>query len=169
MKAEPRRTPPLSVKLAVALNQLEAAMRKLGMIPVECTAPDWELDHDPALALRLVDESTGSHAPHQHDVRFLVWRPRAEHKLKTSGRRGESDLSLRDGDQAKIAKLKRRDRKRAAEQAAALAASESPADPQQPAKPKRSIRGRTEKKLSPCRSPSKLDGLPRNTFTERSR
>lgn len=164
MKAEPRRTPPLSVKLEAALNQLEAAMRKLGMIPVECTVPDWQLDHDPALALRAVDDA-GAHQPHQHDVRFLVWRPRVEHAVKTTGRRGESDLSIRDGDQGRIAKVKRRDRKRAAEQAEASA----PASPLKPAKSKRSMRSRPEKKLSPCRRPSKLAGLPRNTFTERAR
>lgn len=164
MKAESRRTPPLFVKLAAALNQLEAAMRKLGMIPVECTVPEWQFDHDPALGLRAVNESTGAHQPHQHDVRFLVWRPRVEHTVKTTGRRGASDLSLRDGDQAKIAKVKRRDRKRAAEKAATSA----PACPPKPAKPKRSMRGRPEEKLSPCRQPSKLAGLPRNTFTERN-
>lgn len=153
MKAEPRRTPPLSVKLAAALNQLEAAMRKLGMIPVECTVPDWQLDHDPALALRAVDDG-GAHQPHQHDVRFLVWRPRVEHALKTTGRRGESNLSLRDGDQAKIAKVKRRDRKRAAEQAAA----ETPREHLKP-KTKQPMRWRPEKKLSPCRTPDKLRAL----------
>ena len=90
MKAEPRRTPPLSVKLEAALNQLEAAMRKLGMIPVECTVPEWQFDHDPALGLRAVDDN-GTHRPHQHDVRFLVWRPRVEH---AAGQAGELDRRL---------------------------------------------------------------------------
>lgn len=154
MKAEPRRTPPLKVKLAAALNQLEAAMRKLGMIPVECTVPDWQFDHDPALGLRAVDDQTGAHVPHQHDVRFLVWRPRVEHALKTTGRRGESDLSLRDGDHAKIAKVKRRDRKRAAEQATA----ETQREHLKP-KVKHPMRRPAGEKLSPCRTPEKLRAL----------
>jgi hypothetical protein len=152
VKAEPRRTPPMAVKLAAALNQLEAAMRQLGMIPVECTVPDWQFDHDPALALRAVDEATAAHVPHQHDVRFLVWRPRVEHAVKTTGRRGESDLSLRDGDQSKIAKLKRRDKKRAAEQAPAES-------PREHLKGKRSMRRQPAEKLSPCRTPEKLRAL----------
>ncbi len=153
MKAEPRRTPPLSVKLAAALNQLEAAMRKLGMIPVECTVPEWQFDHDPALGLRAVDDQTGAHVPHQHDVRFLVWRPRVEHAVKTTGRRGESDLSIRDGDQGRIAKVKRRDQKRAAQRAAAETPREQPK-----LKAKRPMR-RAAEKLSPCRTPDKLRAL----------
>lgn len=85
MSAEKRRPVPLSKSLPAALAQLESLMRKAGMIPVEVTAVEWELDHDPALGLRDVDPATGQHQPHQHDERFLVWRPKAKHALKTRG------------------------------------------------------------------------------------
>lgn len=117
MKAEKRRTPPMQVKLQGALNQLEHAMRKLGQVPVEETIEAWEFDHDPPLELRAVDEATGEHRPHQHDVRFLVWRPKKAHRAKTTGRKGESKLSIGDGDAQKIGKVRRRDKRRAAEAA----------------------------------------------------
>lgn len=126
MKAEKRRTPPLSIKLEGALAQIEVLMRKLGMIPEEVVVSGWDFDHDPALELRSVDDATGAHIPHQHDVRFLVWRPRQEHRVKTTGRRGESDLSIRDGDQQKIAKNRRREKKRAERDAARAALPEPP-------------------------------------------
>lgn len=122
MKAEKRRTPPMAVKLQSALNQLEDCMRRLGMVQVEEKVDAWEFDHDPPLELRAVDEVSGEHRPHQHDVRFLVWRPKKAHRQKTTGRKGESKLSIGDGDAQKIAKVRRRDKKRAAEAAAAAKA-----------------------------------------------
>lgn len=104
--AEPRRAVPLKVQRDVALALCADLMRKLGMVPVDVQVA-FELDHDPPLALRAIDEVTGSHKPHQNDERFLVWRPKLDHRAKTTGRRGESDLSIRDGDQGKIAKVKR--------------------------------------------------------------
>lgn len=137
MKAEKRRTPPMDIKLQAALAQLESLMRKLGMIPEEVVITGWDFDHDPALELRSIDEVTGAHIPHQHDVRFLVWRPRQEHRVKTTGRRGESDLSIRDGDQQKIAKNRRREKKRAEREAERAALPEPPPGRM---KPKRSSR-----------------------------
>jgi hypothetical protein len=94
--AEPRRKVPLKA-------QLEAALRQLGFEPHEV-----DLDHDPALGLRPIDPETGQHRPHQHDPKALIWRPKAEHRAKTTGRRGESDLSLTfNGDQSRIAKAGR--------------------------------------------------------------
>lgn len=124
MKAEKRRTPPMAVKLQSALNQLEDCMRRLGMVQVEEKVDAWEFDHDPPLELRAVDEVSGEHRPHQHDVRFLVWRPKKAHRQKTTGRKGESKLSISDGDAQKIAKVRRRDKKRAAEAAEAALAVE---------------------------------------------
>lgn len=98
-----RRVVPMKVQRDVALAQLSALMRAKGF-----EVDTFELDHDPALGLRPVDPVTGEHTPHQHDPAALVWRPKAEHKRKTTGRRGESKLSLSyDGDQSRIAKADR--------------------------------------------------------------
>lgn len=111
MGPEKRRPVPLGLKLAVALSQLEDAMRALGSISPDSETVEWELDHFPMLAVRPHDEVTGHHIPHQHSIHHLVWMPKAAHALKTTGRRGESDLSIRDGDQARAAKVKRIRRK----------------------------------------------------------
>ena len=51
--------------------------------------PDGEiqLDHDPALVLRLFNEKTGKYTPDANDPAYLVWREKAEHQQKTTGRR----------------------------------------------------------------------------------
>lgn len=85
------------------LAQLHAALRQLGFEPHEV-----ELDHDPALGIRPIDPETGLTIPHPNDPRFLVWRPKAEHAVKTTGRSGESRLSDQaNGDTSKAAKVKR--------------------------------------------------------------
>lgn len=85
--AEPRRTPPVGKQLAAAKRQIADLMKKLGMIPVEVPMEDLRLecDHDPALGLRDVDPATGQHLPHQHDERYLVFRPDLAHTVKTRG------------------------------------------------------------------------------------
>lgn len=125
MKAEKRRAIPMKTKLEAALNQLEAAMRKLDMIPVEEVVSGWECDHDPALELRAVGED-GRHQPHQHEVRFLVWRPRKQHRVKTTGRSGESKLAMVNGDAQKIAKNRQRAKKQAEREATRAALPEPP-------------------------------------------
>lgn len=83
-KAEPRRAVPLSKQVEASKRQIAELMKRLGM--VEVSEPvELELDHDPALGLRDVDPATGEHIPHQHDDRFLVWRPKAPHAVKTRG------------------------------------------------------------------------------------
>ncbi|KMO34279.1 hypothetical protein [Methylobacterium aquaticum] len=102
-----RRAVPMKVQRDAALDLCAELMRKLGMIPVEVETVEWQLDHNPALALRPIDPVTGEHQPHQHSRKHLVWMTKAAHREKTTGRRGTSDLSLRDGDQGKIAKVDR--------------------------------------------------------------
>jgi hypothetical protein len=83
--------------------QLHAALYQLGFEPHEV-----DLDHDPALGLRVYDEATQDTIPPANDPRYLVWRPKAEHKLKTTGRKGESKLSVDgNGDVSRIAKVER--------------------------------------------------------------
>jgi hypothetical protein len=83
--------------------QLHAALYQLGFEPHEV-----DLDHDPALGLRPWNEETQDTIPTANDPKYLVWRPKAEHKLKTTGRKGESDLSITgNGDVSRIAKADR--------------------------------------------------------------
>ncbi len=92
----PRRKPiPAMVKLASVL--LERGLR-LDQV-------QW--DHHPALELRPVNEAGDDYDPPQHDPVYIQMLTIDEHKQKTSGRRGESKLSIRDGDQGKIAKVRR--------------------------------------------------------------
>ncbi len=87
---------PLSVKL-------DACLILLGLAP---RAVQW--DHDPALELRQWDDAAGDYVPAANDPHHIVPREPAEHKLKTTGRRGESDLSISfNGDASRIAKTNR--------------------------------------------------------------
>ena len=60
---------------------LHAALRQLGFEPREV-----EADHDPALARRRINEDGTDYDPPQHDPKFIVWRPIAEHRAKTFGK-----------------------------------------------------------------------------------
>jgi hypothetical protein len=67
----PRRKVPDSIGLKVALRQLGIEQP--------------ELDHDPALSRRDFDPETGKYTPDEHNPDFLVWRDKADHKIKTFG------------------------------------------------------------------------------------
>ena len=45
-----------------------------------------ELDHDPALVLRRRNKRTGGYIPAHDDPKFLIYRSRADHLHKTTGR-----------------------------------------------------------------------------------
>lgn len=111
MKAGKRRAIPMKVQRDVALDLCRDLMRKLGLVEVDATI-EFDLDHAPALELRAVNPVTGEHEPHQHDPRFLIWRTRQAHRAKTTGRAGTSKLAMVNGDQQKIAKNRRREKKR---------------------------------------------------------
>jgi hypothetical protein len=74
----PRRRVPLATQLAAALDQL-------GL-----TGAKPELDHEPALGLRKINAARGDYDPPQHDPRYLRWRPKSEHRIKTSGTKATS-------------------------------------------------------------------------------
>lgn len=82
--------------------KLHAALRQLGFEPHEV-----ELDHDPALCLRPVDPATGDTIPPASDPRYLVWRPKAEHALKTHGPGGERRITTAGSDRHTAAKIDR--------------------------------------------------------------
>lgn len=87
--------------------KLHAALLQLGFEPHQV-----ELDHDPALALRPIAPETGDTIPHANDPRYLVWRLKAEHAAKTTGRKGESRKGDQaNGDTSRAAKVKRIRRK----------------------------------------------------------
>lgn len=77
-------TTPVRKRVPVSIG-LEVALRQLGFVPHEV-----ELDHDPALGLREINADGTDWIPSQHDARYLVWRPKAEHRTKTSGTKATS-------------------------------------------------------------------------------
>lgn len=115
----------MKVQRDVALDLCRDLMRKLGLVEVDATI-EFDLDHDPALELRAVNPETGKHQPDQHDPAFLVWRPRQEHRVKTTGRAGASKLAMVNGDAQKIAKNRQRAKKQAERDAARAALPEPP-------------------------------------------
>ena len=85
-----RRHIPLGVKLSACLDMLGWAGVSI----------EWH--HDPPLALRAFDESTGKYEPDELDPRYLRPMPKADHKARTYG-----DHVPLSGDISKVAKLKR--------------------------------------------------------------
>jgi hypothetical protein len=100
----PKRKPvPIRVQLEVAKRQLRFLM-KCDVI---------QLDHIPALGLRTVNAAGTDYEPPQHDPDGLEWMSSEWHLLKTTGRKGESKLSITgNGDVSRIAKAKRIEVKR---------------------------------------------------------
>lgn len=88
-----RRHVPLAIQLRVALRQA-------GLNP-----DNVNLDHNPALEMRVYDESTGLYEPDQHDERYLVFLPKEVHDVKTFG----TKIPM-SGDISKIARAKRLER-----------------------------------------------------------
>lgn len=124
-------------------TQLHAALIQLGLEPHEC-----QLDHDPALELRVWDEAANDTVPPANDPHFLIWRPTAEHRRKTSGRHGESKLSIRDGDVQKIAKTRRLEKKQAEYRARLLAKETGKPTPKKSGWPSRPFSTRSNKRRS---------------------
>ncbi|WP_053220918.1 hypothetical protein [Methylobacterium indicum] len=99
-----RKSIPDRVKLEVVLAQ--------GGTCTHCSKPLGKLsgvrfDHRPPIALRRVNEAGTDYDPPQLDPGHLEALHEACHDERTTGRRGESKLSARDGDQTRIAKVKR--------------------------------------------------------------
>jgi hypothetical protein len=74
-----------------------------------------QLDHDPALILRPFNEETGKYDPDANDPEFLVWREKADHQEKTTGRRPGARCTITTkgsdiGLKTKFAKLERKPR-----------------------------------------------------------
>lgn len=100
----------LTVKLKRTLDALRASMRLL-------SDAQFALDHDPALILRpynpRIKDIAARYAPHAHDPVALVYREKADHQQKTTGRKpgAERTITTKGSDvglKAKFARLEGR-------------------------------------------------------------
>lgn len=120
----PRPPIPLAVKLAVA-ERMIAERRAAGQADIAFVKsgsgykllydllgelfPPWgintplHLDHDPALCNRKFSDRTGKYKPDANDPKFLVYRTKADHDIKTRVRGDGAQLS----DLAMLRKNKR--------------------------------------------------------------
>jgi hypothetical protein len=121
-----RRSIPLLVKLKVALSQLGYKINEI----------QW--DHTPPLALREWDPVAKDTIPAANDPNHIRILLIEEHRLVTTGRHGESDLSISfNGDTSRAAKVKRLEKQQAEVRARLLSK-----EPGQPVPKKQSIKGR---------------------------
>lgn len=143
MKRERPPMPPLSVKVKVAERQFAAKPTNAGMELYLLLAKDWSLarrlkwlllqifitdsggkvaphalDHDPALILRpynpRIENVAARYTPHAHDPDFLIYREKADHQQKTTGRRPGASRTITTkgsdiGLKTKFARLERRE------------------------------------------------------------
>ena len=143
MKRERPPIPPLAVRLRVAERQYRQIMPARAMGAYRLLQYDWSLsrrlswllfilfrrrgkephlDHDPALILRLysprIKDVAARYTPHAHDPYALIYREKAEHQQKTTGRKPGalrtvttkgSDVGLK----TKFARLERKSKKKA--------------------------------------------------------
>ena len=96
--SEHRRPIPIGVKL-------HAALLLLGFTQDEITG-GLEWDHQPALALRIVDPATGELVPHPNDPRYLRPLRKAEHAVKTRGS-GATTAGTDVGSAAKVKRIEK--------------------------------------------------------------
>jgi hypothetical protein len=85
--------------------RLQACLYMLGFDPMN---EEIEWDHFPAIGLRAVNEDGTDYEPRQLDPRYIRPMRKADHLVKTSGRKGESKFSSNGGgDTSRVAKAKR--------------------------------------------------------------
>lgn len=112
MRTEPVQAPPTGFRKSIPVTvKLDAVIRSSG----RCAAcgerlgelADVDFDHRPPIQLRAWDPEANDTVPACNDPAFIVPLHKDCHKLRTTGRAGESDLSVHGGDQATIAKVRR--------------------------------------------------------------
>lgn len=134
----PRPYIPLSIRVAVAERQYrdrqleteEERLRSMDWYDFVCSKKpnghklffllhvifgkgEAQLDHDPALILRKFNARTGRYTPDANDPAYLIYREKAEHQQKTTGRRPGASRTVTTkgsdiGLKAKFAKLEKR-------------------------------------------------------------
>lgn len=97
---EHRKHIPMGVKV-------KACLLIMGFSEADIVAGVIDFDHFPALGLRPVDPETGKMTPDPNDFRYIQPLLKPDHKVKTSGRRGEKLVTTANADQGKIAKVER--------------------------------------------------------------
>lgn len=99
-----RKAIPVTVKLQVVLAQgakCTACGQRLGKLD------EIEFDHTPAIQLRTWDPVRKDTIPACNDPEFIEAKHIDCHAAKTTGRKGESNLTRRQGDQYEISKTRR--------------------------------------------------------------
>lgn len=76
-----------------------------------------QLDHDPALILRPLNERTGKYTPDANDPAYLIYRDPANHLQKTTGRKpgAERTVTTKGSDiglKTKFARLERKSKRK---------------------------------------------------------
>lgn len=99
-----RKAIPIRVRLQVILNQ-GGLCRSCGERLAD--VDNCRFDHRPPIQLRGWDAEAGDTIPGVNDPAAIEALHKDCHDVRTTGRRGESKLSTRDGDVAAIAKLRR--------------------------------------------------------------
>jgi hypothetical protein len=114
MKRERPPMPPLAVRVQVAERQFaqrypEGVPKKEGLRGGQWLAfllmcifdddpPVVNLDHDPALILRKynprIKDVAARYTPHAHDPEYLIYREKADHQQKTTGRKPGADRTV---------------------------------------------------------------------------
>jgi hypothetical protein len=124
--------PPKGFRKAIStITKLRVVLRQVGRCHA-CGEPlgdleNTEFDHNPALQRRLWDLTAEDTFPPANDPEHIEAKHKDCHKAKTTGRKGESKLSISNGDAQEIAKLRRLERRRAEDfSRALLAPSERP-------------------------------------------
>jgi hypothetical protein len=129
-----RKAIPTKVKLQVVLRQ-GGICKSCGQRIEE--VENCRFDHVPAIQLRAWDPIANDTTPSVNNPDFINALHEDCHAIKTTGRRGESRLSARDGDVAAIAKVRRLTRKQEAYRQRLLAKDDPDAEePETKAKPK---------------------------------
>ena len=99
MTRPPRKHIPASVKIEACLLLLGFPRDRL---------KDIQWDHDPAIQIRPLGECGTDYDPPQLSPAHIFPMLKEDHLLKTTGRRGESKLSVSgNGDVSRVAKIKR--------------------------------------------------------------
>jgi hypothetical protein len=78
-----------------------------------CEQKDLHLDHDPALVLRKFNHRTGKYSPDANHPDYLIYREKADHQQKTTGRKpgAERTITTKGSDiglKTKFARLERK-------------------------------------------------------------
>jgi hypothetical protein len=128
MKRERPPMPPLSVRVQVAERQLGFPPDDMGLskkdvldillstLKARLRAEHLALDHDPALILRAynprIKDVAARYTPHAHDPTALIYREKADHQQKTTGRRPGASRTITTkgsdiGLKAKFARLEK--------------------------------------------------------------